>query len=92
MRPRRGRRRPPPHGRSRGHEHQDAITFARWGVDYLKHDGCSTDDLNAHGAQESMSRALRNLRADRDLDTTGRPLSADVPGYDFLLLRLRPGR
>ncbi|WP_431238358.1 glycoside hydrolase family 27 protein [Mycolicibacterium aichiense] len=28
---------------SRGHESADAATFARWGVDYLKYDWCSTD-------------------------------------------------
>ncbi|MEZ0356576.1 glycoside hydrolase family 27 protein [Mycobacterium sp. SA01] len=28
---------------SRGHEAADAATFARWGVDYLKYDWCSTD-------------------------------------------------
>jgi alpha-galactosidase len=26
----------------RGHEYQDALTYARWGVDYLKYDWCNT--------------------------------------------------
>jgi alpha-galactosidase len=29
---------------SQGHEYQDALTYARWGVDYLKYDWCSTGD------------------------------------------------
>ena len=28
------------------HEYQDAATFAEWGIDYLKYDWCSYDDLN----------------------------------------------
>lgn len=31
---------------SYGHEEQDAKTYAAWGVDYLKYDLCSFDDLN----------------------------------------------
>jgi alpha-galactosidase len=30
---------------SYGHEAQDAATFARWGVDFLKYDWCSYDDV-----------------------------------------------
>ena len=44
---------------SRGYEFQDALTYARWGVDYLKYDWCNTDKLNAEGAYLTMSRALR---------------------------------
>jgi alpha-galactosidase len=43
---------------SRGHEYQDAVTYAGWGIDYLKYDWCATDNLNAHGAYETMARAL----------------------------------
>jgi alpha-galactosidase len=43
---------------SRGHEYQDALTYARWGVDYLKYDWCNTDGLNAAGAYATMSDAL----------------------------------
>src|SRR5690606_19781702 len=35
---------------SRGHEYQDALTYARWGVDYLKYDWCHTENLNPIGA------------------------------------------
>ena len=33
---------------SRGFEYQDALMYARWGVDYLKHDWCYTGGQNAH--------------------------------------------
>ena len=43
---------------SRGHEYQDAQTYARWGVDYLKYDWCNTDSLRASGAYLTMRNAL----------------------------------
>jgi alpha-galactosidase len=43
---------------SRGHEYQDALTYARWGVDYLKYDWCDTEGLNATGAYTTMRDAL----------------------------------
>ena len=43
---------------SRGHEYQDAITYAAWGIDYLKYDWCNTDGLNAEGAYTTMRDAL----------------------------------
>jgi len=43
---------------SRGYEYQDALTYARWGVDYLKYDWCNTEDLNAKGAYLTMRDAL----------------------------------
>ena len=43
---------------SRGHEYQDALQYARWGVDYLKYDWCYSDDLNAKGAYTTMREAL----------------------------------
>ena len=43
---------------SRGHEYQDAETYARWGVDYLKYDWCNTDSLRASGAYLTMRNAL----------------------------------
>jgi alpha-galactosidase len=50
---------------SRGHEYQDALTYAQWGVDYLKYDWCGCEDLNAAGAYATMRDALR---------ATGRPI------------------
>ncbi len=43
---------------SRGHEYQDALTYAKWGVDYLKYDWCDTENINAIGAYTTMRDAL----------------------------------
>lgn len=43
---------------SRGHEYQDAMSYASWGVDYLKYDWCNTEALNAEGAYLTMRDAL----------------------------------
>ncbi len=50
---------------SRGHEYQDARTYASWGVDYLKYDWCNTGKLNAEEAYITMRDALH---------TAGRPV------------------
>ena len=50
---------------SRGHEYQDALRYARWGVDYLKYDWCNTGGLDPRSAYATMSDALR---------ATGRPI------------------
>jgi alpha-galactosidase len=44
---------------SRGHEYQDALQYARWGVDYLKYDWCNTGGLDPRSAYATMSDALR---------------------------------
>jgi alpha-galactosidase len=54
---------------SRGHEYQDALTFARWGIDYLKYDWCDTDGLAARGAYTTMRDALA---------ATGRPIVLSI--------------
>jgi len=46
------------HPGSRGHEYQDALVYAQWGVDYLKYDWCNTEGLNAVGAYTTMRDAL----------------------------------
>ncbi len=43
----------------RGHEYQDALQYARWGVDYLKYDWCNTGGLDPRTAYATMSDALR---------------------------------
>ncbi len=43
---------------SRGHEYQDALMYAAWGVDYLKYDWCNTDGLSAVGSYTTMRDAL----------------------------------
>jgi alpha-galactosidase len=46
------------HPASRGHEFQDALTYAQWGIDYLKYDWCNNEGLNAVGAYTTMRDAL----------------------------------
>lgn len=43
---------------SRGHEYQDALQYAKWGVDYLKEDWCNTDGQNARESYMLMRDAL----------------------------------
>jgi alpha-galactosidase len=43
---------------SRGHEYQDALTYAQWGIDYLKYDWCGCEDLKAEGAYATMRDAI----------------------------------
>jgi len=50
---------------SRGYEFQDARTYAKWGVDYLKYDWCNTGKANAEEAYGTMRDALLK---------TGRPI------------------
>jgi len=50
---------------SMGHEYQDALIYAKWGVDYLKYDWCHTGKRNAEEAYSTMRDALR---------ATGRPI------------------
>jgi len=44
---------------SRGYEFQDALTYASWGIDYLKYDWCNTEGLKAEGAYKTITAALR---------------------------------
>jgi alpha-galactosidase len=43
----------------RGHEFQDARSYASWGVDYLKYDWCHTGTANAEETYKTMRDALR---------------------------------
>jgi alpha-galactosidase len=53
-----------------GHEYQDAVQYAAWGVDYLKYDWCYT-------AKTQDARAsYANIRA--ALDATGRPIVLSI--------------
>ncbi len=49
---------------SAGHEFQDARQYARWGVDYLKYDWCSTGTRDAEAAYTIMAKALRGSGRD----------------------------
>ena len=41
-----------------GHEFQDARTYARWGVDFLKYDWCNTSSQDARSSYTNMRNAL----------------------------------
>ena len=57
---------------SGGREYQDAIQFARWGVDFLKYDGCSPNDCHPKGAIQTISKALKEA---------GRPVVLSVSPF-----------
>lgn len=44
---------------SRGYQFADALTYAEWGVDYLKYDWCYNEGQNAKAAYTTMSDALK---------------------------------
>ena len=54
---------------SLGHEYQDAMRYASWGVDYLKEDWCNTTTQDAKAAYTLMRKAL---------DMTGRPIVLSI--------------
>ncbi|MGA2021345.1 MAG: glycoside hydrolase family 27 protein [Candidatus Sulfotelmatobacter sp.] len=41
-----------------GHEYQDALRYAAWGVDYLKYDWCNTTTQDAKASYANMRAAL----------------------------------
>ena len=41
-----------------GHEYQDARSYTRWGVDYLKYDWCNTNTQDARSSYANMRDAL----------------------------------
>lgn len=43
----------------RGHEFQDAYMYAKWGVDYLKYDWCSSDGQSQKESYTLMSNMLK---------------------------------
>lgn len=51
------------HEASYGHEEQDARTFAQWGIDFVKYDWCSGDEVyrpeEMQGAYKKMSECLK---------------------------------
>lgn len=44
---------------SRGYQFQDALQYAKWGVDYLKYDWCYDEGQDAKAAYNTMSDALK---------------------------------
>jgi len=52
-----------------GHEYQDALQYAAWGVDYLKYDWCNT-------TTQDVKASYANIRA--ALDAAGRPIVLSI--------------
>jgi alpha-galactosidase len=47
------------HPGSLNYEYQDAVTYASWGIDYVKYDWCDTEGLNAQVAYTTMRDAIK---------------------------------
>ena len=54
---------------SKGYQFQDALQYARWGVDYLKYDWCANDGQNAKAAYRTMAEAIK---------ASGRPIVLSI--------------
>ncbi|HMH05359.1 MAG TPA: glycoside hydrolase family 27 protein [Terriglobales bacterium] len=54
---------------SLGHEYQDALQYAAWGVDYLKYDWCNTTTQDAQAAYALIRNAL---------NAAGRPIVLSI--------------
>jgi alpha-galactosidase len=61
---------------SYGHEKQDAETFARWGIDFVKYDWCSGDEVYK---PDEMQAAYKKMHD--DLAATGRPILYSLCQY-----------
>jgi alpha-galactosidase len=48
------------------HEQQDADTYAKWGVDYLKYDWCSYGNIARHPDREGLIKPYRVMRGALD--------------------------
>jgi alpha-galactosidase len=64
------------HEASYGHEKQDAKTFAQWGMDFIKYDWCSGDEVYQ---PEQMQEAYKKMSD--DLKATGRPILYSLCQY-----------
>jgi alpha-galactosidase len=62
---------------SHGHETEDAATFARWGVDFLKYDWCSAGEIYTTRAE--MQALYQTMGA--ALQATGRPIVYSLCQY-----------
>lgn len=62
-----------------GHFQQDADTFAKWGVDYVKLDGCNLPNVPGQTEEQTYKEAYTDMS--KALVATGRPIvfSASAP-------------
>jgi alpha-galactosidase len=63
------------HEGSYGHEQQDAESYAKWGVDYLKYDWCSARDVYKPAEYPDAFRKMHDA-----LVRTGRPIVYSIHG------------
>ena len=65
------------------HFQQDAETFASWGVDYLKLDGCNVPSVPGQTAEQTYQYAYTEMS--QALKATGRPIifSESAPAYFY---------
>ena len=61
---------------SYGHEEQDARTFARWGIDYLKYDWCSARNLYNDDEMQAVYQKMGDA-----LHAAGRPIVFSLCQY-----------
>jgi len=61
---------------SYGHEKQDAETFARWGIDFVKYDWCSADEVYQPDQMQAVYKKMHD-----DLAATGRPILYSLCQY-----------
>lgn len=61
------------------HEEQDAKTYAKWGIDYLKHDWCSYTDVATGAGLERQQKPYITMRA--ALDKTNRDIVYSLCQY-----------
>ena len=69
---------------SLGHEDQDAQTYARWGVDYLKYDLCGLrGEMKKLPSDEARSKMMFDayVKMQRALQMTGRPILYSLCEY-----------
>lgn len=61
------------------HEAQDAQTYAKWGVDYLKYDWCSYGDIARDGSLPELKKPYQVMR--QALDGSGRDILFSLCQY-----------
>ena len=61
------------------HEQQDANTYAKWGIDYLKYDWCSYGNLFPHPTLAELQAPYRKMRG--CLDRCGRDITFSFCQY-----------
>ena len=61
------------------HEAQDAATYARWGVDYLKYDWCSYGDIARNPDRAALMKPYQVMR--KGLDECGRDIVFSLCQY-----------